>query len=110
MMKTIWNFRPALILHNSNTHLLILLNVLNRVIQHHMPPQKSHDTEMLPNPHAIKASTPTYQGKPFEISCLTGCDKKVLSFTGYDKKGLSFGLLENQNISPVVHLADEGHN
>ena len=25
-------FKPALILHNSNTHLLILLKVLNRVI------------------------------------------------------------------------------
>ena len=29
IMKTIWNSKPALILHNSNTHLLILLKVLN---------------------------------------------------------------------------------
>ena len=30
-MKTIWNCKTALILHNSNTHLLILLKMLNQV-------------------------------------------------------------------------------
>ena len=29
IMTTIWNCKPALILHNSNTHLLILLKELN---------------------------------------------------------------------------------
>ena len=32
IMKTIWNHKPALFLHNSNAHLLILLKALNPVI------------------------------------------------------------------------------